>query len=70
MYPSWHTTTPDDSASSVQPYWSQHVNQATANAVAHQKVAAVAAYEPLLYPQNYMKNMLGAAAQWVESSST
>uniref|UniRef100_A0A0N5AQ11 Homeobox domain-containing protein n=1 Tax=Syphacia muris TaxID=451379 RepID=A0A0N5AQ11_9BILA len=75
MYPSWHS--PEESspataaaaAASVQPYWSQHVNQATATAVAHQKVA-VAAYEPLLYQQNYMKNMLGAAAQWVESSST
>uniref|UniRef100_A0A2K6WFR7 Homeobox domain-containing protein n=2 Tax=Onchocerca volvulus TaxID=6282 RepID=A0A2K6WFR7_ONCVO len=72
MYPSWQT--PDDSPT-VQPYWSQHVNQATSAAATHQKVAvAAAAYDPLLYPaQNYMnnmKNMLGAAAQWVESSST
>lgn len=72
MYPSWQS--PDDSPA-VQPYWSQHVNPAASAAAAHQKVAAAAAaYDPLLYPaQNYMnnmKNMLGAAAQWVESSST
>lgn len=72
MYPSWQN--PDDSPT-VQPYWSQHVSQATSAAATHQKVAvAAAAYDPLLYPaQNYMnnmKNMLGAAAQWVESSST
>lgn len=71
MYPSWQT--PDES-SAVQPYWQQHVSQAATAAAAHQKVAAAAAaYDPLLYPQNYMnnmKNMLGAAAQWVESSST
>ncbi|KAM3722671.1 Homeobox protein [Dirofilaria immitis] len=73
MYPSWQS--PDDSPT-VQPYWSQHVSQAASAAAAtHQKVAAAAAaYDPLLYPaQNYMnnmKNMLGAAAQWVESSST
>uniref|UniRef100_A0AAF5PNA8 Homeobox domain-containing protein n=1 Tax=Wuchereria bancrofti TaxID=6293 RepID=A0AAF5PNA8_WUCBA len=72
MYPSWQS--PDDSPT-VQPYWSQHVSQAASAAATHQKVAvAAAAYDPLLYPaQNYMnnmKNMLGAAAQWVESSST
>lgn len=77
MYPSWQS--PEES-SPVQPYWTQHVapSVATAAAVgsaAHHKVAAAAAaaYDPLLYPQNYMnnmKNMLGAAAQWVESSST
>ncbi|KHN73652.1 Homeobox protein mab-5 [Toxocara canis] len=76
MYPSWQS--PEES-SPVQPYWTQHVapTVATAAAVgsaAHHKVAAAAAaaYDPLLYPQNYMnnmKNMLGAAAQWVESSS-
>ncbi|VDN03497.1 unnamed protein product [Thelazia callipaeda] len=74
MYPSWQSV---DDSPTVQPYWSQHVNQAAnAAAATHQKVAvaAAAAYDPLLYPaQNYMdnmKNMLGAAAQWVESSST
>lgn len=72
MYPSWQT--PNETPGSVQPYWTQHVNQAASAAAAHQKAAAAAAaYDPLLYPQNYMnnmKNMLGAAAQWVESSST
>ncbi|VDK56951.1 unnamed protein product [Anisakis simplex] len=79
MYPSWQS--PEDS-SPVHSYWTQHVAPTVASAaaagvtsnVAHHKVAAAAAaaYDPLLYPQNYMnnmKNMLGAAAQWVESSS-
>ncbi|MFH4977127.1 hypothetical protein AB6A40_003836 [Gnathostoma spinigerum] len=72
MYPSWQP--PEDPSSTVQPpYWTQHVNPSAAAAAAHHKAAAAAAaYDPLLYPQSYMnnmKNMLGAAAQWVESSS-
>lgn len=71
MYPTnWQPSSSSSSIDeSVQQYWNNHHQ----NKILNSSTAAVT-YDPLLYPQNYMKNMFGAAAaavgQWVDSSNT